>query len=292
MEDIRSLMLELDGADAETVERIAMERGSLPVRLAMLGLASVRRGEDPLWWGYPPGVFISYKREGEAMRGLVTSVADHVRSLGYRPFLDVEHLDDEADAYFQIPTFITSLQECTFYLLLLNRASLRLIYAGGGKTTWIHDEFQHALRLVKAGRLIMVPILLEPEGMPGFFDATQVIDLTAEPRDLAALNAILTPSPLALPADETTRLTNVVAEFDRLFLAADWDASIRVLRTAAALDTTFDHRFRQMLHALYTADEDRFVDTFDGLAAEFGQSIVLHLYRGYCAAHGIPTRIP
>jgi hypothetical protein len=64
-------MLELEGADPETVSRVAWERGSLPVRLALLGLASIRNGGDPLWWGYPPGVLISYKWDGAAMRGLM-----------------------------------------------------------------------------------------------------------------------------------------------------------------------------------------------------------------------------
>jgi hypothetical protein len=64
METMRDLMIELDGADRETVNRIAWEKGSLPVRLAMLGLASRRKEESPLWWGYPPGVFISYKWDG------------------------------------------------------------------------------------------------------------------------------------------------------------------------------------------------------------------------------------
>lgn len=65
MESIQDLMAELDGADEETVKRIAWEKGSLPVRLAMLGLAAIRKGSSPLWYGYPPGVFISYKWAGE-----------------------------------------------------------------------------------------------------------------------------------------------------------------------------------------------------------------------------------
>ena len=64
MGTIQDLMLELDGADEATVRRIASERGSLPVRLAMLGLAALRKGRSPLWSGYPPGVFISCNGPG------------------------------------------------------------------------------------------------------------------------------------------------------------------------------------------------------------------------------------
>lgn len=104
---IRDLMLELDGADAETVNRVAWEKGSLPVRLAMLGLAAVRKGTSSLWFGYPPGVFVSYKWGGQSTRDLVMALAEHVRGLGYRPFLDLENLDEDADGYFQVPAFIT-----------------------------------------------------------------------------------------------------------------------------------------------------------------------------------------
>ena len=46
-------MVQLQGADPETVQRMAREKGSLPVRLAMLGLAASRKQESPLWWDSP-----------------------------------------------------------------------------------------------------------------------------------------------------------------------------------------------------------------------------------------------
>ncbi len=189
METIKDLMVELDGADPETVNRIAWEKGSLPVRLAMLGLASVRKGVSPLWWGYPPGVFIGYKWNDDPMHELVVSLAEHIRGLGYRAFLDAENLDENADAYFRIPKFITSLQDCVFYILLLTELSADMIDARKHKTTWIHDEYQHAVRLINTGRLFLVPVLLEPKGMIENLTPKQVIDLTANPRDFGKLSA-------------------------------------------------------------------------------------------------------
>ncbi len=97
MDSIQDLMVELDGADAETVNRIAWQKGSLPVRVAMLGLAAIRKETSPLWFGYPPGVFISYKWAGQSTRDLVLTMADHVRGLGYRAFLDLENLDEDGE---------------------------------------------------------------------------------------------------------------------------------------------------------------------------------------------------
>ena len=291
MDTIAELMKRLDGADPETVKRIAWEQGSLPVRLAMLGLASVRRGQSPLWWGYPPGVFVGYKWQGPWIRDLAGDLAEHIRGLGYRAFLDVENLDEDADAYFQIPQFITALQDCTFYVLLLTELSADFMTGRKGKTTWIHDEYQHAVRLTNSGRLIIVPVLLEPNGTTDFFTRKTVIDLTADPRAFGALDDILQPHPLALETDQTQALAATVAEFDSRFLREQWTESDGVLRRAHHLGHTFDHQFRRMLHSIYTADQTGLDTAFAQLHAVYGRQIVRHLYNGYCAHHGIPNQM-
>ena len=290
MEAIQELMIELDGADPETVNRIAWEKGSLPVRLAMLGLASVRKSANSLWWGYPPGVFIGYKRSGEAMHEFVVSLAEHIRGLGYRAFLDSENLDEDADAYFEIPTFITSLQDCTFYLLLLTELSADMIAARKGKTTWIFDEYQHAVRLANSGRLVIIPVLLEPEGMIDTFTADQVIDLTADPHDFGRLLNMLAPDPIQLSEAEVAELTATVEQFDTLFLNQQWDASDALLRRSRHLDHAFDHQFRRMLQSIYTADQANFDAVLERLRSVYGLNLVYHLYKGYCTTHGIPVR--
>jgi len=290
MKSIEDLMIELDGADPATVNRIAWREGSLPVRLAMLGLASSRKEESPLWWGYPPGVFIGYKWNGKPMHDFVVGLAEHVRGLGYRAFLDVENLDEDADAYFRIPAFITSLQDSAFYVLLLTELSADMFTARTGKTTWVFDEYQHAVRLVNSGRLLIVPVLLEPKGMTDVFTSEQVIDLTATPRDFGKLNDILTSDPLTLSEAEIKELSATVAQFDTLFLGQQWDASDNVLRNSLPLAHTFDHAFRRMLHSIYTADQTNLDAVLRRLHSTYGSQIVYHVYKGYCARHGIPSR--
>ncbi len=291
MESIEDLMIQLDGADSETVNRIAWEKGSLPVRLAMLGLASIRKDENPLWWGYPPGVFIGYKWAGKPVHDLVVDLAEHIRGLGYRAFLDVENLDESADAYFKIPQFITSLQDCLFYVLLLTELSADMITARKGKTTWIFDEHQHAVRLVNSGRLIIVPVLLEPKGTTDDYTRDNTIDLTAIPRDYGKLNNILTPSPLRVSEAETKELAATVAQFDNLFLNEQWEASDILLRNSSDLAHTFDHEFRRMLHSIYTANQANLDAVLTRLYPIYGSQIVYHIYKGYCARHGIPNRM-
>jgi len=292
MDDIQQLMIELDGADADTVHQIAWKHGSLLVRLAMLGLASVRKRESPLWHGYPPGVFISYKWDGARMRDLVSGLAGHIRESGYRVFLDVENLGEDADAYFQIPQFIASLQDCTFYVLLLTRSSAEFITARTGKTSWIHDEYQHAVRLANSGRLILVPVLLEANGLMSPFELDSVIDLTANHRDFAAVDRILSPGPNALSDAEVQELRGAMAEFDVRFLNQQWDDSEHVLRHTKQLGHAFDHQFRRMLHSIYTANGPALAAVSDRLFGVYGKGMVVHVYNGYCSRHGIPNRLP
>lgn len=271
------------------VNRIAWEKGSLPVRLAMLGVASARKGLSPLWWGYPPGVFIGYKWNGDPMYELVVSLAEHIRALGYRIFLDAENLDENADAYFQIPKYITSV--CVFYILLLTELSADMIDGRKHKTTWIYDDYQHALSLVNTGRLFVVPVLLEPKGMIESLTPEHVIDLTANPHDFGKLTAVLAPNPLRLKEAEVTELTAVVKQFDdMLFLNEQWQESDHLLRSTPYLKQTFDHQFRRMLLSIYTANQPVLETVLTELYPTYGQQIVYHLYKGYCTEHGIPIR--
>jgi hypothetical protein len=226
-----------------------------------------------------------------ALHELVVDLAKHVRGLGYRAFLDVEKLDKDADAYFQIPQFIASLQDCTFYVLLLTELSADLITARKNKTTWIHDEYQHAVRLKNSGRLIIVSVLLEPKGMTDYFTLDNVIDLTGNQRGFGALHDILVPNPIALNEGETGELTTTVAQFDAIFLNEQWEECDNLLRRTQHLGHTFDHQFRRMLHAIYTADGPGFDTAFARLRAIYGKQNVLHLYKGYCTENRIPNRI-
>ena len=283
-------MIELDGADPEKVNRLAWEQGSLPVRLAMLGLASARKGLNPIWWGYPPGVFIGYKWNNDSMRTLVVNLADYIRTLGYRVFLDVENLDANADAYCQIPHFITSLQECVFYLLLLTELSADMIDARKHKSSWIHDEYEHAVRLTNAGRLFIVPVLLEVNGMIESLSLQQVIDLTTNQRDFGRLSSVLTPDPIRLSETGITELANAVKQFDGLFLNEQWERSDDLLLATQEFEQTFDHQFRRMLLSIYTANQEGLEAVLNKLYPVYGENLVYHVHKGYCTAHSIPLR--
>lgn len=290
MKDFRDLMVELAGEDPETVKRKAREYGSLPVRLAMLGLAAIKKGSSPLWYGYPPGVFISYKWADGPLQQYVIDLATHLRELGLRVFLDRENLDRAADDYFSVPEFIVSLQECNYYVLLLTELCADLITARKRKTSWIFDEYQHAARLVNSGRLVVIPVLLEPNGVTEFFTRKHVVDLTANWHDFRKVDQIFPVDPISLTELEVDELSRAMEEFDSLFLQEHWSQAREVLLHTAHLETAFDHQFRCMLHAIYTANEEALEPVLRRLNANYGEQFVFHVYSGYCELHGIPNQ--
>ena len=149
----------------------------------------------------------------------------------------------------------------------------------------------HAVRLTNSGRLFIVPVLLEPKGMIDAFTPEQVIDLTATPRDFGKLHDILAPDPMKLSEAETKDLSATVAQFDKLFLDEQWDASDNLLRRSPHFEHTFDYEFRRMLHSIYTANQTNLDAVLNRLHSTYGSLIVYHIYKGYCDRHLIPNRM-
>lgn len=288
---LQEIMLELFDAGPDQIPTAVSKYGPLAVRLAMLGIASTKKEESPVFFGYPPGVFLSYKWEGESMGLYVKVLASYLRGRGYLPFLDVENLDASADNYSAVPEFITSLQHCVYYLLLLTEQTADYISARKGKTSWVTDEYQHALRLANAGRLMLVPLLLEEAATNEFFGRDMAVDLTQNRYDFTRLDSLFPQGNPSLTAAEQSVLKLCLGDFDCLFLQEKFSEALAVLLNNRQFSNTFDHRFRMMLYALYTANQN----LLDGVLRKLYEFVpakgVAHLYTGYCKQHGIPNRL-
>ena len=71
---------------------------------------------------------------------------------------------------------------------------------------------------------------------------------------------------------------------------SDWTAAHGVLEQSSRLAASFDHQFRRMLLAMYTADHAALDRALAALQSVYGQQLVYHFYAGYCDKHGIPNR--
>jgi TIR domain len=292
MIDLQEIMLELFDAGPEQIAGAVRKYGDLPVRLAMLGIASTKKEASPFFFGYPPGVFLSYKWEGEPMQLYVQALSAYLRGRGYRPFLDVENLGETASNYFAVPQFIVSLQECVFYLLLLTEKTADFITMRKHKSSWITDEYQHALRLQNAGRLLLVPLLLEKGGTTDFFGPDLVVDLTQNRYDFTKLDSLFPQGNRPLTDAEQNLLKHCLEDFDGLFLQERFSEALAVLLNKnLQFSGTFDHQFRMMLYAIYTANQPLLKGVQKKLCEFVPEKGLAHLYSGYCKQHGIPNRL-
>src|ERR1700753_3323981 len=82
----------VDSRDEEAVASAVIQYGNLRLRRAALASAIRDRQLRPRIRGYPPKVFIGYRWQGDDHRQWVAKLAAHLRELGYRVFLDIEHL--------------------------------------------------------------------------------------------------------------------------------------------------------------------------------------------------------
>lgn len=291
METLDELMMELFDANPEQIQEALRTHGILHVRLAMLGIASSKKELSPLYYGYPPGVFISYKWEGKAMQEYVLAISSHLRGRGYKVFLDIEELDTDADNYTSVPQFIVSLQDCFYYILLLTKKTADYITARNHKTSWIFDEYQHAVRLVNAGKLLPIPLLLEEEGITDFFSREKTIDLTQDRNDYTKLDDLLPPINESLSEDELRVLKKCLEDFDSTFVREKFSEALAILLNFRQFQDTFDHQFRLMLYAIYTANQELLNGVVGKLQERLPAQWIAHLYSGYCQQHGIPNRL-
>ena len=190
-----------------------------------------------------------------------------------------------------MPQFIVSLQECVYYLLLLTERTADSITGRGRQTSWIFDEYQHAVRLVNAGKLVLIPLLLEEGGNTDVFRGEMVVDLRRDRYDFGALNALLPPGRPSLAERERVVLARCLDGFDRVFLQEKFPEALAVLLNHGQFSELFDHRFRLMLYALYSANEGLLNAALSKLHGQVPEEEVAHLYSGYCAQHGIPNRL-
>ena len=169
---IEDLMVQLDGADEATVKRIAWEVDRC--RCAWRCSASRRSARDTVHCGTAIRPACSSPTNGRRAHeeARVSRSPGTCGVSGTERSWTWEISTRGADAYFQIPQFITSLQDCTYYPAA-DRTLRGSHDCPEGQTTWIHDEYQHAVRLVNQGRLVLIPVLLEPGGTTEFLQPGQ-----------------------------------------------------------------------------------------------------------------------
>jgi TIR domain len=283
MKTFHEIMKELEGKESDIAEinKALHLYGNLAVKIALLGIAATKRLYNPWWIGCPPSVFLSYKWNGPASRDYVEKIHDYLTRQGYRVFFDRNELDENANTYTEVPEFISKVAEAQYYLLVLTEKTADYVDARHNKTSWIFDEYQQAVHLVNAGRLILVPLLVEENGATAFFTKDKTIDVTANPYDLSKLDAVFWPVNFKMDDAHKTVFSDFLDGCDVLFVQKRWNEVPEYFKMYERFKNFPDYQFRLLIYCLYNDEQEMADSCFNYVAGFIGNGQVTRLTNSY-----------
>ena len=235
---------------------IAREHAPLNVKIALLGLSCEKRIYNPHWIGCPPSVFLSYKWNGPESRDYVALVHDYLVSKGYKVYFDRNELNEEADGYTEVPAYIAHVADCQYYALILTERTADYITGRKGKTSWIFDEYQQAVKLVNLGRQILVPVLVEENGVTDFFTKDRTIDLTKDIYDFSPLDNLFYPVNFKLSEEARQVYNDFLDSCDVLIYKRQWNQLNEWFNQGIMFKNFPDYQFRKLIYSICTKNEE------------------------------------
>ncbi len=237
----------LKGADLETIRKYLKIYGSLTVRLALFHTAVIEKLKIPKTQGYPPGIFISYRWENEEHKKWVLDLANYLKSIGYKVFLDQYDVDLNPESFHEIPNFISSIALCNYFLVIISPGYLDRTLARKGKTSWVFDEYQQALHLVKAGKIKLRAVLSEGKGWLNVCDMFNTVDMRGGKEEFHRIHRIFPPfNGVVLSEQEKNRYLDFLIEVDHLQEAGSFDLALDMLDAKANFQEFFEVKLRRM----------------------------------------------
>ncbi len=249
MTDFEDIMKELEGkeTDITSIRQAVTKHGPLPVKIALLGIATTKRLYNPYWIGCPPAIFLSYKWNGPASKEYVEKIHDYLVKQGYAVHFDKVSLDEDADTFVEVPAFISYVGESQYYVLVLTEKTADFITARNKKTSWLFDEYQQALMLANSGRLQLVPLLVEEKGTTDFFTEKNCINLVNDIYDFSKLDAVFYPINFKLTNEQKKIFTDFLDGCDVLIVQKRWMEALDFLEKGIWFKNFPDYQFRLLI---------------------------------------------
>jgi hypothetical protein len=286
---IEEIIGELEGkeTDKEMINGCLKKYGPKPVRVALLGIASQKRIYNPYWIGCPPTVFLSYKWNGPASKDYVQRIHDYLVNLGYKVHFDKNELKEDADAYTEVPAFISHVADCQYYVLVLTEKAADNITARNHRETWIFDEYQEAVTIVNKGRMFLVPLLIEEKGATDFFTKDNTICLVNDVYNFKKLDAVF--YPVHFNIDEATKsiFADVLDAFDVLLVQLKWNEAWDFFEKAVTFKNFPDYQFRVLIYAICTLNEALASQAFNYCSDFTGNTQLVTLLNGYATLYDL-----
>ena len=138
--------------------------------------------------GYPPKIFISYRREVREDIDWVKRLAQEIKSLGYQIYLDqMEIGTDPSEA--ELASFVAKLADSDIAIVVITDSYLMEGRQENSMREWLYQEWTRIQALQGWGLLELILLVRSSTGATPFVDfeaiVTKIIDVRASPDDFA-----------------------------------------------------------------------------------------------------------
>jgi len=280
--------LEGKETDRTYISEMVKQYGNLPVKIALLANASIKKLFSPFWIGCPPGIFLSYKWDGAASRDYVQQLHNYLAELGYHVFFDRNELSEDEDTYTAVPEFISNVANCQYYLLVLTEKTADYIMARTGKTSWIFDEYRQAVTLVNNGRMCLVPVLIEEGGKTDFFTDENSINLLDNIYNFKKLDDLFNPIRFNISPEHRIILSDVLDGFDVLLTQQRWHEAANFFKQSIPFKNIPDYQFRLLVYSLCQSNFAQAKESYKLCEPFVGPHQLPRLLRCYAEIYHLP----
>jgi hypothetical protein len=289
MVSTEEIISELTGreTDHEYIVLMVRKYGNLAIKIALLGIASNKKMYNPFWIGCPPGVFLSYKWNGPESKEYVQQIHDYLVKLGYQVYFDKNELAEDADGYTSVPEYIANVANCQYYILILTEKTADYITARTGKTSWILDEYQQAITLVNAGRMFLVPLLVEERGATDYFTDQNTINLVNDAYNFEKLDDLFYPVNFKINSETRKIFSDVLDGFDLYLVQHRWPEALMFFEKAIMFKNFPDYQFRLLIYSICNLDMEQAELSFNHCADFTGVQHLPHLLNGYAQIYNL-----
>ena len=192
-----------------------------------------------------------------------------------------------ADTFTEVPAFISYVGESQYYVLVLTEKTADFITARNKKTSWIFDEYQQALILANSGKLQLVPLLVEENGVTDFFTKNSTINLVNDIYDFSKLDAVFYPINFKLTNEQKKIFTDFLDGCDVLIVQKRWKEAVDFLNEGIWFKNFPDYQFRWLIVSRCIHNKEMAEASFSYVADFTGTNQLNRLLNAYAEIYRV-----
>lgn len=284
-----------EGGALRPMELVSAEIGDQQATLTLLEYHLRQRFNTPTTRGYPPRIFLSYRRESLAHIAWCKDLASRMTSAGFEVYLDALAMTSESPTPEVLAEFVANLADSDIVLTVITDLYLHGEMGSNSMRTWLFEEWSRIKTLSQWGLLEVIGVLrsgdIENSAWVTFSGALDwTVDIRSAPNDPQPVldflgdhrgGAVLSDSQQRLLADRAARtissarasdvastaaLMQEIEDFaatEEYWLAASWHAHaagddallLRAAEVVLRMNATLPTTFG-VANVLWLADRD------------------------------------